>query len=82
MICEVLRLPFRRDVVDRMLKGMVGSKPAPTLEIIGQIADGLGLNAVLMQLPTAHLGRLSLPAVLELPDEQGLLLLTGENKGG
>ena len=29
MICEVLRLPFRRDVVDRMLKGMVGSKPAP-----------------------------------------------------
>ena len=31
MICETLRLPFRRDVVDRMLKGMVGNKPAPTL---------------------------------------------------
>ena len=31
MICEALRLPFRRDVVDRMLKGMVGSKPAPHL---------------------------------------------------
>ena len=50
MICETLRLPFRRDVVDRMLKGMVGSKPAPTLENLGQIADGLGLNAVLMKL--------------------------------
>ena len=49
MICETLRLPFRRDVVDRMLKGMVGNKPAPTLENLGQIADGLGLNAVLMQ---------------------------------
>ena len=59
MICEVLRLPFRRDVVDRMLKGMVGSKPAPTLENLGQIADGLGLSAVLMKLPSAHLGRLS-----------------------
>ena len=81
MVCETLRLPFRRDVVDRMLKGMVGSKPAPTLENIGQIADGLGLNAVLMQLPTAHLGRLSLPAVLELPEQQGLLLVTGERRG-
>ena len=77
MICETLRLPFRRDVVDRMLKGMVGSKPSPTLEILGQIADGLGLNAVLMQLPSAHLCRLSLPAVLELPDEEGLVLVTG-----
>ena len=44
------------------------SKPAPTLENLGQIADGLGLNAVLMQLPSAHLGRLSMPAVLELPE--------------
>ena len=49
MICETLRLPFRRDVVDRMLKGMVGNKSSPSLENIGQIADGLGLNAVLMQ---------------------------------
>ena len=81
MVCETLRLPFRRDVVDRMLKGMVGNKPAPTLENLGQIADGLGLNAVLMQLPSAHLGRLSLPAVLELPDELGLLLVTGERQG-
>ena len=81
MICETLRLPFRRDVVDRMLKAMVGNKPAPTLENLGQIADGLGLNAVLMQLPTAHLGRLSLPSVLELPDQQCLLLVTGERKG-
>ena len=42
MVCETLRLPFRRDVVDRMLKGMVANKPAPTLENLGQIADGLG----------------------------------------
>ena len=42
MICETLRLPFRRDVVDRMLKGMVGNKPSPTLENLGQIADGPG----------------------------------------
>ena len=81
MICESLRLPFRRDVVDRMLKGMVGSKPSPTLENIGQIADGIGLSAVLMQLPSAHLGRLSLPATLELPDEEGLVLVTGSDRG-
>ena len=81
MICETLRLPFRRDVVDRMLKGMVVSKPSPTLENLGQIADGLGLNAVLMQLPSAHLGRLPLPAALELPDEEGVVLVTGSAQG-
>ena len=81
MICETLRLPFRRDVVDRMLKGMVGNKPSPTLENLGQIADGLGLSAVLMQLPSAHLGRLSLPAALELPEEEGLVLVTGSVPG-
>ena len=81
MICETLRLPFRRDVVDRMLKGMVGNKPTPTLENIGQIADGLGLNAVLMKLPSAHLGRLSLPAALELPEPEGLVLVTGSASG-
>ena len=81
MICETLRIPFRRDVVDRMLKRMVGSKPVPTLENLGQIADGIGLNAVLMKLPSAHLGRLMLPAVLELPEQQSLVLVTGYQKG-
>ena len=34
-----------------------------------------------MQLPSAHLGRLSMPAVLEIPEQQGLLLVTGERRG-
>ena len=70
MVCETLRLPFRRDVVDRMLKGTVGTKPAPTLENLGQIADGLGLNALLMKLPTAHLGRLSCLRCLNSPSRK------------
>ena len=81
MICESLSVPFRRDVVDRMLKGMVGEKPSPTLECLGQIADSLGLSAVLMNVPVAHLGRMSLPALLELPDEDALVLVTGERLG-
>ena len=78
---RIVQGSLRRDVVDRMLKGMVGSKPAPTLENIGQIADGLGLNAVLMSLPSAHLRRLSLPAALELPEAEGLVLVTGSARG-
>ena len=81
MVCEVLRVPFRRDVVDRMLKGMLGQRPSPSLEILGQISDGLGLNAVLMQLPPAHAPRLALPALLELPDDEGLVLVTGHRPG-
>ena len=75
MVCELLKLPFRRDVVDRMLQGLVGTKTTPSLENIGQIADALGLTAVLMQVPSAHLGRVTLPAVVESHD--GILLLLG-----
>lgn len=75
MACESLRVPFRRDVVDRLLKGLVAERPAPSLENIGQIADALGLTAVLIQLPAPHLGRLQLPSLLET--DEGLLLVTG-----
>ncbi len=75
MVCELLKLPFRRDVVDRMLQGLVGDKSSPSLENIGQIADALGLTAVMMQVPVPHLGRVTLPAVVESSD--GILLLVG-----
>jgi subfamily B ATP-binding cassette protein HlyB/CyaB len=76
MVCEVLQLPFRRDVVDRMLNGMVGARTSPSLENLGQIADALGLTAVMMQVPASHLHRVSLPALVETVD--GVLLLAGE----
>jgi len=79
MVCEVLKVPFRRDVVDRMLRGMVGERSSPTIEQLGQIADALGLNAVLMQVPAPHLGRVTLPAILELSD--GVVLLAGAKTG-
>ena len=78
MACEQLKIPFRRDVVDRMLNSMVGDKSTPSLENIGQIADAIGLTAVLMQLPAAHLNRVSLPSVVESDD--GLLLCAGVSK--
>jgi ATP-binding cassette, subfamily B, bacterial HlyB/CyaB len=79
MVCEVLKVPFRRDVVDRMLRGMVGDRSSPTIEQLGQISDALGLNAVLMQVPAPHLGRVTLPAILELSD--GVVLLSGARAG-
>ena len=78
MVCELLQLPFRRDVVDRMLTGMVGSRLVPSLENIGQISDALGLTAVMMQVPRSHLSRVTLPAIVETPDS--LLLAAGSRK--
>ena len=75
MICELLNLPFRRDVVDRMLSGMVLNRSSPSLEIIGQISDALGLTAVMSKVPSSHLSRVTLPAVVESND--GLLFLLG-----
>ena len=80
MACEALRVPFRRDVVDRMLQGMVGDRAYPSIEQLGQISDLLGLNAVLMELPVSHLSRVTLPALLELPD--GPVLITGQSPAG
>lgn len=79
MVCEVLKVPFRRDVVDRMLRGMVGDRSSPTIEQLGQIGDALGLNAVLMQVPAQHLPRVTLPAILNTTD--GVVLLAGAQAG-
>ena len=43
MICETLRLPFRRDVVDRMLKGWSAANPRPPLRISAKLPMGLAL---------------------------------------
>ena len=43
MICETLRLP-RRDVIDRMLKGMVGNKPSPVWRTLARSPMVLGLT--------------------------------------
>ena len=51
MISESLRIPYRRDVVDRMLSGMIGDRDSLSLEQVGQVADAVGLTAVLMELP-------------------------------
>lgn len=79
MVCEVLRVPFRRDVVDRLLRSMVGDRSSPSLEQLGQIGDAIGFSAVMMAVPAPHLARLPMPALLELPD--GPVLLVGERKG-
>ncbi len=82
MVSEVLRVPFRRDVVERMMKGMIGERNTPSLEILGQIADGLGLSAVLMpQIPPPHLDRVANPALLELPNGEGIALIAGSKDG-
>ncbi|MCP9925567.1 peptidase domain-containing ABC transporter [Synechococcus lacustris C3-12m-Tous] len=79
MVCEVLHVPFRRDVVDRLLRSMVGDRSSPSLEQLGQIGDAIGFSAVMMAVPAPHLARLPMPALLELPD--GPVLLVGERKG-
>ena len=68
-------ISFRRDVVDRMLSGMVLNRSSPSLEIIGQISDALGLTAVMSKVPSSHLSRVTLPAVVE--SNEGLLFLLG-----
>ena len=51
MVCEVLRVPFRRDVVDRMLRGMVGNRPYPSLVTPGPIYFALCRYAWLVLWP-------------------------------
>ena len=77
IVCELLNIPFRRDVVDRMLNGLIRDRSTPSLEVVGQTADALGLTAVLMQVPASHLTRVSYPAIVETDD--GLFLISGSN---
>ena len=60
MLSQYYNVPFRRDVIARIIRDSIKSSP-PTLELLGNISTILGFIGSISDLPKSQLSRLAFP---------------------
>ncbi|NEU75451.1 type I secretion system permease/ATPase [Hassallia byssoidea VB512170] len=73
MLSKQLNLPFRREVLRKILLSQQRRTGSLSLQHCGAIAESLGLNAQLISLPVNAVGRLQAPAIVQWQDSFALL---------
>ncbi|MBD3882758.1 peptidase domain-containing ABC transporter [Phormidium tenue FACHB-886] len=73
MLCQHLNMPFRKDVVKRVLTNQVERSGSVSLELCGAVAEMMNLQAQLVAVPASAVGRLEAPAMVQW--QEGLALL-------
>jgi HlyB family type I secretion system ABC transporter len=68
MLCKYLKVPFRPDVVSRLLKNQLGSSGIVPLQLCGAIAEMLGINAQMVKIPATAIGKLQAPIMISWQD--------------
>jgi ATP-binding cassette, subfamily B, bacterial HlyB/CyaB len=68
MLCKYMQVPFRPDVVTRLLKNQITSTGSVPLQLFGAIAEMLGINAQLVKVPTESLSKLPTPLAIAWQD--------------
>jgi ATP-binding cassette subfamily B protein len=80
MLAKLLRLPFRRDAIEKALRDSLRRDQKPNLQLCGQLAASLGLHVVGSRVPAEMGCRLQTPALL--PWGQGFAIATASNAAG
>ncbi|NJM66107.1 MAG: type I secretion system permease/ATPase [Acaryochloris sp. RU_4_1] len=80
MLAQHLNLPFRRDVIRRILVNQQDRQDGLSLATCGAIAEMMGLRAHLSEPDPAVLGKLPTPALMLWQDSIALLYETGPHQ--
>jgi CRP-like cAMP-binding protein len=80
MLAQHLNLPFRRDVIRRILINQMQRTGGLSLELSGSIAEMMGLQAQLVNIPASALGRLEAPVLLQWQDTFALIYEINERE--
>ena len=80
MLCQHLNIPFRREVVQRVLAAQVARTGNLSLQLCGAIAELLGLQAQLVSIPAQAVKRLEGPAILQWQDSFALLYQSSDRE--
>ncbi|WP_448600458.1 type I secretion system permease/ATPase [Thermoleptolyngbya sp.] len=80
MLCQHLNLPFRRDVVRRILVNQMERTGGLPLDLCGAIAEFMGLSAQLVTVPAQSVGQLEAPAMVRWQDRPVLLYSVSERE--
>lgn len=73
MLSQHLGLPFRRDVIQRVLKSQAEPTGTVSLQLCGAVSELMGLNAQLVSVPAHTVSRLPAPALIRWQDSCAVL---------
>ncbi|MCU0524758.1 MAG: peptidase domain-containing ABC transporter [Elainella sp. Prado103] len=73
MLCQHFNMPFRRDVIRRVLTNQLDRGSSISLELLGAVSEMMGLHAQLVGVPASAVGRLEAPAVVQWQDSLAIL---------
>ena len=73
MLSEHLGIPYRRDVLKRALANSIERTGSISLQLCGAVAELMGLNSQLINVPVVAVSRLQTPALLRWQDSFALL---------
>lgn len=68
MLAQHLNLPFRREVLSRILQNQLDRTGSISLQTCGAVAELMGLTAQLVTVPAVAIGRLQAPALMTWQD--------------
>ena len=68
MLCQHFNLPFRRDVLRRVLDNQMQRTGGLSLELCGLVSELMGLNAQLVAIPATAIARIEAPALIMWQD--------------
>jgi subfamily B ATP-binding cassette protein HlyB/CyaB len=80
MLCQHFNMPFRRDVIRRVLVSQMERLGGVSLDLCGAVAEMMGLNAQLVMVPSSAISRLEAPALVEWQDSMALLYSINERE--
>ncbi|MEH1968432.1 peptidase domain-containing ABC transporter [Nostoc sp.] len=79
MIAKHLEMPFRREVVRRILTEQVKRQGVISFQVTAYLAELIGLKAQLIELPVASLTRIPTPALIRYGDSFAVLYAADGN---
>lgn len=80
MLCQHFNMPFRRDVIRRVLTNQLDRGGSISLELLGAVSEMMGLHAQLVGVPASAVGRLEAPAVVQWQDSLAILYSISERE--
>ena len=80
MLAQLMKLPFRRDSIEKVLQDNLRRGLTPNLQLCGQLAASLGLHVMAAKVPSVSGTRLQVPSML--PWKQGFALVVASSEQG
>ena len=79
MLCQILKIPFRRDSAEKIIREVIGRGIEPNSPMFGQILTGMGLLATGGKVNASFCTRMNVPCLIEWANGWGVVVRSNSN---